>query len=437
MPASWYEDTTNIAYLLASENLETQKMHPPAFRRYSLDVRSLPKNYSTFEPIAESSDFEQTSYLSTEPKYLRSRSSEANFESYRGRMNDIQNDAGDYFSDESFSDPRKVIWRKQGFSPVFETVSSVSPVPESPLESDNNTKLLERSLSLVADDQIIDVEYDSDVGWKTKNVRRNPYKRPSGIESKSHILGADNFPSENLKKSKDFVDPLSDSVKSKMKLSKSKSASDVSEESFENRQEKKSAEASKSKSSFERCRSKSSATSIDSNTELNSNADDEIVDEVFDSSSKKSRSSNKKSLSSLSNCSNALLARKRSAFSEVRSRTSSANVEESTEINAHEPNNNSSNNASPPNIANSPAKSSRDSTKTKKPPSSDYDRDRGRSRHMDAGHRESFKKNDRTNNRASDQDRDASDRERNKGGSLNRSLSNTDPNLEDRIGECT
>lgn len=60
--------------------------------------------------------------------------------------------------------------------------------------------------------------------------------------------------------------------------------------------------------------------------------------------------------------------------------------------------------------------------------SSDY----GRSR--PGGHRESFKKNDRTNDRLSEQDRDASDREH-KDGSLNRSLSNTDTNIEDRIGK--
>jgi hypothetical protein len=62
------------------------------------------------------------------------------------------------------------------------------------------------------------------------------------------------------------------------------------------------------------------------------------------------------------------------------------------------------------------------------PNSSDY----GRSR--PGGHRESFKKNDRTNDRLSEQDRDASDREH-KDGSLNRSLSNTDTNIEDRIGK--
>ncbi|CRL06042.1 CLUMA_CG019127, isoform B [Clunio marinus] len=62
---------------------------------------------------------------------------------------------------------------------------------------------------------------------------------------------------------------------------------------------------------------------------------------------------------------------------------------------------------------------------------SDYDRDRGRSRHLESGHRESFKKNERTNERT-DQDRDALDRDQ-KDGTLNRSLSNTDTNLEDRI----
>lgn len=62
--------------------------------------------------------------------------------------------------------------------------------------------------------------------------------------------------------------------------------------------------------------------------------------------------------------------------------------------------------------------------------SSDYS---GRSRHLEGGHRESFKKNNRTNDRSSEPDRDASDRTH-KDGSLNRSLSNTDTNIEDRIG---
>lgn len=64
------------------------------------------------------------------------------------------------------------------------------------------------------------------------------------------------------------------------------------------------------------------------------------------------------------------------------------------------------------------------------PNSSDY----GRSR--PGGHRESFKKNDRTNDRLSEQDRDVIDREH-KDGSLNRSLSNTDTNIEDRIGKIS
>lgn len=90
-------------------------------------------------------------------------------------------------------------------------------------------------------------------------------------------------------------------------------------------------------------------------------------------------------------------------------------------------------------IKKSPAKSSTtkspSKTSTSKPKNSDYDRDRGRSgRRTD--HDDSLRKGERTN-RNSEADRDASDRESNsqKDSELNRSLSNTDGNLEDRIGE--
>jgi hypothetical protein len=75
----------------------------------------------------------------------------------------------------------------------------------------------------------------------------------------------------------------------------------------------------------------------------------------------------------------------------------------------------------------SPTKKNTQSTSSR---SSDYDR--GRSRNVEGCHRESFKKNDRTNERSSELE--AIDREH-KDGNLNRSLSNTDTNIEDRIGE--
>lgn len=92
-------------------------------------------------------------------------------------------------------------------------------------------------------------------------------------------------------------------------------------------------------------------------------------------------------------------------------------------------------NASSVNIAKLNSKQSdgslKKSSKLQKNSSSDFER---RSRHLESVHRESFKKNDRTNERNSEQDRDTIEREH-KDGNLNRSLSNTDTNLEDRIGK--
>ncbi|ETN58027.1 hypothetical protein AND_010395 [Anopheles darlingi] len=47
---------------------------------------------------------------------------------------------------------------------------------------------ISRSHSLIADDQIIDIEYDSDTGWKTKSVRKNVFvsRRRSSTEVKSY-----------------------------------------------------------------------------------------------------------------------------------------------------------------------------------------------------------------------------------------------------------
>ncbi|CRL06041.1 CLUMA_CG019127, isoform A [Clunio marinus] len=107
-------------------------------------------------------------------------------------------------------------------------------------------------------------------------------------------------------------------------------------------------------------------------------------------------------------------------------------IYDSLKQNNPNPNPDICNNLNKPASSNAIAKSSRDSLEnTSNKTYSDYDRDRGRSRHLESGHRESFKKNERTNERT-DQDRDALDRDQ-KDGTLNRSLSNTDTNLEDRI----
>lgn len=189
---------------------------------------------------------------------------------------------------------------------------------------------------------------------------------------------------------------------------------------------------------FEKCRSTISASSI----EEREADDEEIVDEVFESPSKHKKADssvrNKSVRPKLSRQSASLESslKKREKSAERRSRNSSVSIKEKPEYcSSTKSGKIPSSNA----IAKSPTKSPRTITnqstvKTKTPSGSDYDRDRGRSRHLEGGHRESFKKNERTNERNSEQDRDASDREH-KDGSLNRSLSNTDTNLEDRIGE--
>lgn len=193
---------------------------------------------------------------------------------------------------------------------------------------------------------------------------------------------------------------------------------------------------------FRKCQSRSSATSNEAVAAAVSSEND-IIDDVFDSpglklKSKLPKASKKKPISpKVKPCrrsSNLETSPTKTANKSVesKSRNSSVTINDCPEYLAGKTSTKSSKIASSDAIAKLITKPSRGSLK-KSPNNSDYDRDRGRSRHMDSGHRESFKKNDRTNERGSDQDRDLSDREL-KDGSFNRSLSNTDTNLEDRIG---
>lgn len=315
--------------------------------------------------------------------------------------------------------------------------------------------LLNRQHSLVADDQIIDVEYDSDVGWKTKNVRKNPYKK---VDDKS-----DNF-EEKVSRERRYS---RDSLKLELNRENSRRKKSLEKENLlkvddrtklqpsPNRDEnfkrknfegtvvspKVTAETVKQKyisekavgyensnklpktqkNPFEKCRSTISATSNNSNESLPN--DDEIADDVFDSPFSK----------------DTVVASKTQAPKQRRSSSLEALPQKSADSKSHNSSISIKNepeyfDATKPCKIASPlttAKPSRGSLKKTLEKRSDYDRDRGRSRHMEGGHRESFKKNDRTNERGSEQD--ASDREL-KDGSLNRSLSNTDTNLEDRIG---
>lgn len=195
---------------------------------------------------------------------------------------------------------------------------------------------------------------------------------------------------------------------------------------------------------FQKCQSRSSATSSEAVSTVVT-PDDDINDDVFDSpnlkvKSKPSNVSKKKILQSKakqnksSNNLETSPTRKANKSVESKSRNSSVTIKDRPEYLAGITSTKSSKIASSDTIAKLHTKPSRGSLKKSTNNNSDYDRDRGRSRHMEGGHRESFKKNDRTNERGSDQDRDSSDREH-KDGSLNRSLSNTDTNLEDRIGK--
>jgi hypothetical protein len=339
-------------------------------------------------------------------------------------------------------------------------------------EKNPDNDLLNRSHSLVTDDRIIDVEYDSDTGWKTKSIRSSPFKKKndslevscSGHERRySRESLSLNLKDENgltLKKLRRHSRPLKreetiadivDDIKSKLNLSQNKSdhvsdlmglksqlegkvvPPDMTDDSIKSKTVR-----DQTKNIFERCQSKSliSNDSVDRMEE-----DDDIVDDVFDSSlnktSIKKENIAKHSRPRKSNSQETSSIKKRNESVDLKSRNSSSiSIQDKPKYfdrNSPIKSSNVDKNASSNAIA-KPSRGSlkKSSTIPKNSTSSDYDRDRGRSRHMDSGHRESFKKNERTNERNSEQDR-ASDRD--KDGSLNRSLSNTDTNLEDRIGK--
>lgn len=185
---------------------------------------------------------------------------------------------------------------------------------------------------------------------------------------------------------------------------------------------------------FRKCSTRSSVTSNEEATSP------DMVDDVFDkpdlkAKSKLPKASSKKSIPQKAKSNKRSNNDEANKPAEIKSRNSSVTIKDIPECFAGKTSTKSSKIASSNAIAKLNSKPSRASLKkSTNNNNSDYDRDRGRSRHMEGGHRESFKKNDRTNERGSDQDRDSSDREL-KDGSFNRSLSNTDTNLEDRIGK--
>ena len=299
-----------------------------------------------------------------------------------------------------------------------------------------NSKLekpvINRTHSLIADDQIIDVEYDSDVGWKTTNVRDNIYNKNQAIKkskenaiNKQRLFSRDSLKLDLQKTEEDDNDSSFSSskpeknLKTKEKFEGAVTAPEINEKSQNLDSNSSGILQQKSSKGHESAvdQFEGHRANIDSNTS-NKNSESELADDVFGSASKSldkveklkpSKSMKKKST-------------KRSTSCDSRSQNSSVSINETPEY--FDPNK-ALKSASPLTYANK-----RGSLKKSTTTRSDYDRDRGRSRHIDGGHRESFKKNERTNERG---ERDASDRDH-KDGILNRSLSNTDTNLEDRIG---
>lgn len=325
---------------------------------------------------------------------------------------------------------------------------------------------ISRSQSSIADNQAYDVAYDSEVGWTKKNIRSVPFRR---FTNSNDVASGKNYSRENLQldfrdvdssasrrfSSKSFkndfkrnklesIDSITEGFRHKLQLSPLHLKSgENSNRGLEDKmvfskpnEESTSSKEKLPKDDFSKCRT--STTSNDIKYPLN-DYDEETIDDVFDDlslarSKKPLNEANKLLIKSVLNNLEGQPSKK--PHEPVKKRNSSVSIKESPKPNNHKAPSKSSNIASSNVIANSNEKPLRGSLKkssNKQQTSSDYDRDRGRSRHIDSGHRESFKKNDRTNERGSDQDRDASDREH-KDGSLNRSLSNTDTNLEDRIG---
>lgn len=455
---------------------------------------------SSYNESSWSSNSHRTQSPISEIKYLRSRSSEPRLEGFRHPAVDYDEcsiDSG--FSARKFL-PKIPVQKTQthlGFFSNFATIPSVDSesqlfdIDASKVSTDSSLdspglqmksctltegyfnenlkkELLNRSHSLIADDQIIDVAYDSDTGWQKTNVRRNPFKQEPKRERlfsreslKLELKRNDRAKSSAWRARRhsrsltreDHVESISDTdskplpAKPKQELSNKalkqqlegqvvspkmnddlikqpNSRADVVHPSKADDSQKK---------VFDRCLK----SSVPSNEGLHKSGGEELTDDVFDKSQNASfHGKNKIEMHNADRRSSSLEALSTVKPKKSKSRGSSVSIDDQPKYCDDEPLTNCSKNASSHAIAQpsiNPARGSLKKTPSTNSKSSDYDRDRGRSRHMDSGHRESFKKNARTNERGSDQDRDASDRELKD--PLNRSLSNTDTHLEDRIGE--
>lgn len=429
-----------------------QPKAPKSYLKDPSNANSVPKNYCYGAKAAASFDVAYCSHSI----YNSAVSSRQKYQSF------CDFDRNTFSENEATSSSSSSFRRNpvsSGFSPAFPAIPSIESdnfepeisvsrgassvdvgackLTQSYFDIHVDKPLLSRQHCLVADDRIIDVAYDSDVGWTTTNVRTNPYKSSESFEqkvSRERRCSRDSLKldlrHEALNK-KAFNEQafnekaLKNSKTLEMKENCEKSESTKLKEQLEGSSnpppmKEKLEEKESSRNVFEKCRSTISATSDNSFECLED--DEEIVDDVFDAPDLKTKKASKTKARKVRQ-------RRSSGFEALSTkslldRNSSVSINDKPEY---------FDATKPCKIASSSthAKSSRGSLKKSSTKCSDYDRDRGRSRHMESGHRESFKKNDRTNERGSEQD--SSDREL-KGGSLNRSLSNNDTNLEDRIG---
>lgn len=258
------------------------------------------------------------------------------------------------------------------------------------------------------------VDYDSDTGWKAKitgkleeheafeKSREMKLSRESLTldlkvdEPKKAHSKASNKEAKKSKRNKESISSLVHTVQLKTSSPKNEKASENKEN------------AASRRNVFARCSLNSVGSSKSDNQK---NDEEEPEDDVFEN--KKAPKSSKSH------------ARKRNELEASPIKRNDSLKSQKSQSTPTKNNNSASHNAiAKPKPTRGSLKKSPHQTSN-----SDYDRDRGRSRHMEGGHRESFKKNERTNEQRDSSERDPKD------GSLNRSLSNTDTNLEDRIGK--
>lgn len=328
--------------------------------------------------------------------------------------------------------------------------------------------------SLIVKDHVIDIDYDSDIGYVSTNVRYTGHDQELRDKFKDRRRNLRKSSSLSRDKSISYIEESFDrsKIKSKNKqMIEGKTCSNQSTKIKDFKEKSFARNAEKDSDIFKKCSNKSSGSFGETTKQKSFSEEDEVFESKLVRGAKNSSFNGKPSKSQ--NCSS-----RRSSSLEALpvefakkldhgslSRTSSVSINDTPEYFDYPPcpsstSPNANHFSSPSTFANNngiallgtkPARGSlkkpphsKNTNKSGKSPkksphssklsltiTSDYEvRDRGRSRHPD--HRESFKKNAR----AGEQDRESSDRELlQKDAILNRSLSNNDGALEDRIGK--